>query len=417
MAKVAVIGSGVSGLTSAYLLRDLHEVTLFEADNRFGGHAHTHAITESDGKAINVDSGFIVHNLRTYPFLLRLFDELAIETQETEMSMSINCKGCGLQYAGGRGVKGILAKPTRILDPRFLRMLLEVPRFYKAAERLLDEDIEHQITWGEFLKSNRFSTYFINHYAIPVVACVWSAGDDDALKYPARHLFEFLQNHGMLQLGNSPTWKTVVGGSKRYVDAIIAKIPGAKSDTRVLAIRRFPEYVEVTTNKAVERFDYVILATHANDALKILVDADGAESQALSAVTYSKNQTWLHTDSSVLPKLPGARASWNYLMQGCNQSSGKVLVSYWMNLLMRLNSGRDYVVTLNGPEFVDEKKVIAKMDYEHPIFTKESLAAAKFLMNAGGPRLAFAGAHLGWGFHEDGARSGVAAANKFGANW
>ena len=417
MAKVAIIGSGVSGLTAAYLLREANEITIFESDNRFGGHAHTHSVEEEDGQIVNVDSGFIVHNERTYPNLLRIFRELNIETQPTEMSMSINCRGCGLQYSGGRGAKGILAQPFRLFDPRFVKMLFEVPRFYRAARKLLVSDVDNQITWGEFLSEHRFSNYFIKHYAVPVVSCVWSSGDGDSLKYPARHLFEFLQNHGMLELGNSPTWRTVVGGSKRYVDAILNLIPNARKNEAALSIRRFADHIEIKTTLATYNFDYAILATHANTALEILSDATSEEAKNLAAITYSKNQTWLHTDSQVLPKNPKARASWNYMMENCNASTSKVLVSYWMNLLMNLSSKRDYVVTLNGESQVDEKKVIAKMEYEHPVFTTDSLKAAKFLRSAGGPRLAFAGAHLGWGFHEDGARSGVEAARKFGANW
>lgn len=417
MAKVAIIGSGVSGLTAAYLLKDLHEVTIFESDNRFGGHAHTHEIKEDSGKTQNVDSGFIVHNERTYPNLLRIFKELNIQTQSTEMSMSINCKGCGLQYAGGRGIKGILAKPLRIFDPRFVKMLIEVPRFYKAARELLQDKNKREITWGEFLSINEFSNYFIKHYAVPVVSCVWSSGDGDSLQYPARHLFEFLQNHGMLELGNSPTWRTVVGGSKCYVDAILKQIPNARKDERVISLRRFDDRVEIQTKTGIHQFDYAILATHANSALEILADVTPEEESNLSGIPYSKNQTWLHNDSKVLPEITGARASWNYMMDSCNSNSSKVLVSYWMNLLMNLKSDRDYVVTLNGQSQVDENKVIAKMEYEHPVFTVESLKAAKFLKSAGGPRLAFAGAHLGWGFHEDGARSGVEAARKFGAKW
>lgn len=405
MSKIAIVGSGVSGLTAAYLLKDIHKVTLYEADNRYGGHAHTHAV---DG--MGIDSGFIVHNERTYPILLRIFKELNIPTQITEMTMSIDCKGCGLQYVGGRGAKGILAKPIKLLDPRFVMMLIEVPRFYKAAKKLLADRNPKQLTWGEFLKINKFSNYFVKHYAIPVVSCVWSSGDGDSLEYPAKHLFEFLNHHGMLELGNSPIWKTVIGGSKNYVEAILNLIPDKRLE-KVVTVKRFTDHVEVNG----ESFDFAILATHANSALEILTDADTKESANLAAVSYSKNKTVLHTDSSVLPKPNKARASWNYSMRNCKDDSSQVLVSYWMNLLMNLPSKKDYVVTLNGN--IPSEKVIATMEYEHPVFTVESLNAAEFLRNAGGERLAFAGAHLGWGFHEDGARSGVAAARKFGATW
>ena len=399
------MGSGVSGLTAAYLLREIHQVTLFESDSRYGGHAHTHNV---DG--MGIDSGFIVHNERTYPNLLRIFKELNIPTQKTEMTMSIDCKGCGLQYVGGRGAKGILAKPIKLLDPRFVMMLIEVPRFYKAAQKLLVDPENDLLTWGEFLEKNKFSNYFVKHYAIPVVSCVWSSGDGDSLEYPAKHLFEFLNHHGMLELGNSPIWKTVVGGSKTYVDAILKLIPDKRFE-KVNNVKRYSDYVEVNG----ERFDYVIIATHANSALEILIDADQAERESLAAITYSTNKTVLHTDASVLPTPKKARASWNYSMKSCKENSNQVLVSYWMNLLMNLPGKRDYVVTLNGN--IANEKIIAKMEYEHPVFTVEALKAAEFLRNAGGPRLAFAGAHLGWGFHEDGARSGVAAARKFGASW
>lgn len=405
MSKIAIVGSGVSGLTAAYLLKGIHQVTLFESDNRYGGHAHTHNV---DG--LGIDSGFIVHNERTYPNLLRIFKELGIPTQKTEMTMSIDCKGCGLQYVGGRGAKGILAKPIKLLDPRFLMMLIEVPRFYKAARKLLVKPENNLLTWGEFLAEQKFSNYFVKHYAIPVVSCVWSSGDGDSLEYPAKHLFEFLNHHGMLELGNSPIWKTVVGGSKTYVDAILELIPD-KRLAKVNSVKRFTDYVEVNN----ERFDYVIIATHANSALEILVDADQIERENLAAISYSKNKTVLHTDASFLPTPIKARASWNYAMANCNENSNQVLVSYWMNLLMNLPGDKDYLVTLNGN--VTNEKIIAKMDYEHPVFTVDALKAAEFLRNAGGPRLAFAGAHLGWGFHEDGARSGVAAARKFGATW
>ena len=403
--SVAIVGSGVSGLTAAYLLRETHEVTIYESDNRFGGHAHTHSV---DGQRI--DSGFIVHNERTYPNLLRIFKELNIPTQVTEMTMSIDCGGCGLQYVGGRGAKGILAKPSKLLDPRFVKLLIDVPRFYRQARQLLKEDLDSSVTWGEFLNQNKFSDYFVKHYAIPVVSCVWSSGDGDSLQYPAKHLFEFLNHHGMLELGNSPIWKTIIGGSNTYVEAILKLIPNVKSE-KVTSVKRFNDYVEVNGT----RFDRAIIATHANSALELLTDASEAERENLANISYSKNRTVLHKDASFLPATTKARASWNYKMSDCRKQSNQVLVSYWMNLLMNLKSENDYVVTLNGA--IPEANVIATMHYEHPVFTVKALKSAAYLRNAGGPRLAFAGAHLGWGFHEDGARSGVEAARKFGAKW
>jgi predicted NAD/FAD-binding protein len=358
-----------------------------------------------------------VHNERTYPNLLRIFRELGIATQTTEMSMSISCTECGLQYAGGRGLKGIAAQPLRLLSPRFITMLINVPRFFKQAHEVLASDTYNELTWGDFLRQNNFSPYFIKHFAIPLVSCVWSAGDEDSLDYPAKHLFEFLGHHGMLTLGNSPTWRTIVGGSQMYVNAIIEKLSDVHTDAGVTSVKRFENRVEVTTTKGVQTFDYAIIATHANTALEILVDADIHELEALGNIRYSANQTWLHKDESVLPHANGARASWNYKIDSCSQETENVLVSYWMNKLMLLDTQTPYLVTLNGQEALNENLVVAKMNYEHPIFTLDAIKAAGVLRAAGGPRLAFAGAHLGWGFHEDGARSGVEAARKFGATW
>lgn len=416
MSRVAIIGSGVSGLTAAYALRNTHAVTLFEQDGRFGGHAHTHALTDASGAPQHVDSGFIVHNERTYPNLLRIFAELGVETQETEMSMSIRCDECGLAYAGGRGRKGIFAQPRRLFDPRFLRMLIEVPRFHRAARGALATGSNR--TWGEFLQDGRYSAYFVHHFAVPLVSCVWSSGDEDTLRYPARHLFAFLEHHGLLSVGNSPTWRTVVGGSRSYVEAITRVLPDVRMNSAVVAVRRHDDGVDVSlADGTSERFDQVIIATHADSALALLADATDAERAALSSIPYSRNTTWLHGDMSPLPLEPGARASWNYRMDRCDGGAENVLVTYWMNHLMRLDSSDEYLVTLNAAGRIDESQVIARMDYAHPVFTHDAVAAAAVLRESGGPRLAFAGAHLGWGFHEDGARSGIEAARKFGAQW
>jgi predicted NAD/FAD-binding protein len=416
--SVAIVGSGVSGLTAAYIMRDSHEVTVFEQERRFGGHAHTHEVSTNEGQAVAVDSGFIVHNEGTYPILRRIFRELGVETQPTEMSMSITCQGCGLSYAGGRGMRGVLAQPWRIFDPRFGRMLVEVPRFHRAAKTMLAGGSDQRQTWGEFLTNGRYSSYFIRHFAIPLVSCVWSSSDEETRAYPARHLFEFLDHHGMLTISNSPSWRTVVGGSRTYVDQIVALLPNAHRGRGVTSVARRADGVYVTTVEGeTHRFDHAIIATHANSALALLSDATEQERADLAAIPYSTNETWLHRDSTVLPTRDGARASWNYRMNSCNTDSSSVLVSYWMNKLMHIQSKEDVVVTLNPAGWVDEQRVIARMTYEHPVFTLKAVEAAKRLKGSGGARLAFAGAHLGWGFHEDGARSGVEAAKKFGVQW
>jgi predicted NAD/FAD-binding protein len=258
----------------------------------------------------------------------------------------------------------------------------------------------------------------VRHFAIPLVACVWSAGDEDARSYPARHLFQFLDHHGMLTIGGSPTWRTVTGGSQRYVERIEATLDDVRAGSAVVAVRRHDDGVDVQTqNGAVTTFDRVVLATHADDALALLVDASPEEKTDLAAIQYSANLTWLHRDGSVLPASPNARASWNYRKDACEDDSSGVLVSYWMNRLHGVETADDLVVTLNPEGRVDPTAVIAEMQYRHPIFTPEAVEAARRLRTAGGERLAFAGAHLGWGFHEDGCRSGVEAAQKLGATW
>ncbi len=412
----AIIGSGVAGLTAAHVLSGTHAVTLFEADTRVGGHAHTHTVPGANGQ-LRVDSGFIVHNERTYPQLLRLFRELEVETRPTEMSMSITCKGCGLSYAGGRGAGGVLAQPWRAADPRFARMLVEVPRFHRAARRLLADESSDP-TWGEFLRAGGFSPYFVRHFAIPLVSCVWSCGDLDAETYPARHLFRFLDHHGMLSVSGSPTWRTVVGGSATYVDRLVAALPDVRRGSPVTAVERHDDGVDVRVGDALpERFDRVVVATHADQALHLLADATPAEKEDLGAIRYSRNPVWLHRDSSVLPRARRARASWNYRMEACDAPVPQVMVSYWMNRLSGLDDADDHIVTLDPAQHVDPTTVTAEMTYDHPIFTGEAVAAAQRLRSAGGERLAFAGAHLGWGFHEDGCRSGVEAAESFGVRW
>ena len=416
---VAVIGSGVSGLTAAYLLDRTHEVTLFEADNRLGGHAHTHDVTASDGSQHAVDSGFIVHNDRTYPWLRKLFAELEVEVRPTEMSMSVRCEGCGLEYAGGRGLRGMLAQPRRLLDPQFLRMLLQVKRFHRRASAFLATSDEGDLTtYGQFLEREGFSEHFVAHYAVPVVSCVWSSGREVALLYPARYLFRFLDHHGMLQVTGSPQWYTVAGGSRTYVNRLAARLPHVLRSAAVTDVTRGPDGVEIRdVNGAVSRFDRVVIATHADQALGLLTDPSDQEVQTLKAFGYSANETVLHTDSSALPRAGQARASWNYRMATCSSLNEPTVVTYWMNRLQGHASPQDYLVTLNARERIDPDRVLAVMDYEHPVYTQESVAAQSHLGDLATDRTVYAGAYHGWGFHEDGCFSGVEAARHFGVVW
>ncbi|MDR7087241.1 putative NAD/FAD-binding protein [Aeromicrobium panaciterrae] len=417
--RVAVIGSGVSGLTAAYVLRKTHDVTVFEADDRIGGHAHTHTVTDP-GATHRVDSGFIVHNDRTYPLLRRLFAELDVEVHATEMSMSIHCDGCGLEYAGGRGGKGVFAQKRRAADPRYLAMLLGVKKFGRLAQQLLDADesADEPQTYGDFLRIHGFSEFFISHYAIPVVSCVWSSGHDDALSYPARYLFEFLKHHGFLSIKGSPQWFTVSGGSGTYIDKVTAAVGDVRASTGIKSITRKPDSIElIDAAGTLHQADAVVIATHADDALALLTDPTDDERRVLGAFEYSHNETLLHRDDSQLPNAAGAQSSWNYRMDDCAQRSDRTAVTYWMNRLQGIDSTEPFLVTLNASERIDSSKVVAKMDYTHPIYTPESVAAQGELKGLFTDRTVFAGAYHGWGFHEDGCRSGVDAALALGTAW
>jgi predicted NAD/FAD-binding protein len=426
---VAVIGSGVAGLTAAYVLKREDDVTLFEADSRLGGHAHTHDMPQPDGSLLGVDTGFIVHNERTYPTLLRLFAELGVETQDSEMSMSVRCDGCGLEYAGARaGGRGIIARPSSLLRGRYLLMLLEVTRFYRKARALLDTAPESAVapdeagaglTLGEFLERGNFSPYFVSHFMTPIVSAVWSCDPTTALAYPARYLFTFLGHHGLLGVKGSPQWRTVTGGSARYVEKLAATLRDVRPGTPVTAVRRHALGIELVTESGVEDFDAVVIATHPAQALGFLADATPAEKEALGGMPYSVNHTVFHRDPAVLPSADNAKASWNYRLPSCEARPDKVLVSYDLTRLQRLNplDGKRYLVSLGESGLIAGDAVLERMVYEHPQYTPESVRAQQAIAALSDSRIAYAGAYLGWGFHEDGALSGVRAAGKLGRQW
>ncbi|HET6964742.1 MAG TPA: FAD-dependent oxidoreductase [Acidimicrobiales bacterium] len=420
--RVAVIGSGVAGLTAAHLLQRRYDVTLIEADDRLGGHAHTHEHISLDAGLVRVDSGFIVHNRVTYPNLVRLFDELRVSTRPTGMSMSVRCDGCGLEYAGALGPGGLFAQPRSLARPPFLRMLYEITRFHREARGVLDahDSADDETTLAGFLMRGGYSRYFVSHYMVPVVSAVWSAGPETALQYPARYLFAFLANHGMLSVRGSHQWYTVVGGSRTYVEAVAKNLTEVRTSTPVRSVARRADRtgVEVTTEDGItELFAGAVVATHPDTALGILARPTGQERAALGAFRYSRNETVLHQDTAVLPRAGRARAAWNYLLPDCAASHGDVLVSYDMNRLQHIPGGSPYLVTLNATERIRPDRVIARMVYEHPIYTPESVSAQRLLPALNDDLVAFAGAYHGWGFHEDGCRAGVAAAESLGAGW
>jgi uncharacterized protein len=416
--RIAVVGSGVAGLTAAYVLQRDADVHLYESDTRIGGHAHTHDVPERDGRTLAVDSGFIVHNQVTYPTLLRLFAEIGVTTQQSDMSMSIRCGGCGLEYAGGRGLSGLLPSVRTVARPRYLWMLTEVTRFHRHARRLLDDDSGEDPTLREFLRRHRFGRYFSDHFVTPLVSAVWSCAPTHTGDYPARYLFVFLANHGMLTVTGSPAWRTVVGGSARYVEKLAKGLTAVHTSTPVRAVSRTGHGILVRDDgDGVERFDAAVIATHADQALRLLSEPTAAEARTLGAIGYTANPTVLHTDRSVLPDARNAQASWNYYLPSCSSPAQAVHVSYNMNRLQRLDTDRQYVVTLNGEERVDPEQVLARMSYEHPTYTADSVAARAQLPALNDGQLAYAGAYQGWGFHEDGCRSGVDAAASLGVAW
>jgi predicted NAD/FAD-binding protein len=415
--RIAVIGAGVAGLSAAYVLQREADVTLYEAADRLGGHADTHDVGTADGRMLGIDTGFIVHNQRTYPTLMRLFHELDVATQESDMSMSVSCAGCGLEYAGGRGVSGLLPAARALRNPRYLRMLGEVVRFHRRAKALLASADDAQ-TLREFLTEGGFSPYFGAHFMTPLVAAVWSTAPTQAGDYPARYLFTFLANHGMLSVTGAPQWYTVAGGSARYVEKVAKVLHSVQISSPVRAVTRLAGGVEIRDDAdGLAAFDGVVLATHPGQALRMLDQPTAAQAQVLGSIAYTVNPALLHTDTSVLPRTARAQASWNYALPACDAAPTSVQLSYNMNRLQRLDTSETYVVSLNADERVDPGTVIDRMVYEHPVYTSESVAARQRLPELSDDVIAFAGAYHGWGFHEDGCRSGVDAAASLGVSW
>lgn len=416
--QIAVIGAGVSGLTAAYLLQRAADVTLYEADGRLGGHAHTHELWAA-GQVYHVDSGFIVHNERTYPTLLRLFDELGVQTQESEMSISIRCDGCGLEYAGGRGLTATLDQPTAALRAGYLSILRRVPDFHRQARALVaSAPRTPEPTLGDFLTAGGFSGYFATHFIVPLVSAVWSCGSELAAQYPARYLYAFLDHHGMLAVSGSPHWRTVVGGSRRYVEAAAKGLTATRTSTPVRSVRRGASRAWVHDDAdTVAEFDAVVIATPADQALHLLAEPSTVEREVLGSFTYSRNDVVLHTDETLLPRRDNARASWNYVQTSCTPPPGPVRMNYDMNRLHRLDAPVTYVVTLNDEDRIAPERVLDRMVYYHPVFTPTALAAQQRLPSLTTNVTAFAGAYHGWGFHEDGARSGAEAARSLGVGW
>jgi len=402
--RIAVVGSGVAGLGAAYLLSRAHDVELFEKDTRAGGHVHT---VEHQG--IGLDTGFIVHNTPNYPYLGKLFSELGVAVQDSEMSFSVGCEDCGLEWSGRRP----FAQARNVASPRYLRFLLEVRRWLRTARATMDTS--EGLSLGQYVVRHGYSERFRSHFLVPLTSALWSTSPERALDFPAAYAIRFFENHGMLGFGRF-RWRTVSGGGRRYVEALLERLPGrAHIGLGVRALRRTADGVELATaDGETRRFDRAVVATHADQALDLLADPSPAEQSALGAFRYTANETVLHTDERVLPRSRAARASWNYQVNGAL----KPTVTYYLNRLQRLEVDEHFCVTLNRSDEIDPERVIMRTVYDHPLYTLDTLRGQREVAALNGERhTLYAGAHLGNGFHEDGLASAVRAAANLGVEW
>ena len=412
--KIAVVGGGISGLTAAYLLSRQHQVELYEASPRFGGHTLTVEV-EHEGGPLAVDLGFIVYNERTYPLFTRLLDELGVETQPTSMSFSMRCEESGIEYSG-EGISGLFAQRRNVLRPKFWTMLGGIYRFHRAARRHLEKDEDGSL--GAFLDRHRIPKTAVDLYVLPMTAAIWSTHPGRMLDFPARSLFRFLANHGLLKVTGKPTWRVVAGGSKRYLPPLVAPFERhARLGCPVEAVTREEDRVWVRpVGEEALAYDRVVLATHSDQALRLLHDPTPAEREVLGAIPYRDNDVILHTDRSVLPRSERAWASWNY--HRTRHPKDRVEVTYSMNRLQHIASPRQHCVTLNRNDEIAPETVLRREVLAHPQFGEGSEEARERWSEIDGVRRAhFCGAYWGNGFHEDGVRSAVRVARALGVDW
>jgi len=412
--KIAVIGSGIAGLGSAWrLARAGHAVALFEAGTHFGGHTHTIDVT-LDGIRWGVDTGFLVFNHRTYPLLTRLFDDLRIATTAAEMSFSVTTRtGLDRLEWSGSNLRGVFAQPSNLLRPGFLRMLRDILRFNRAATGLARSaaSADSAMSLGAYLERHRYSVEFRDWYLLPMAGCIWSCPATQMLQFPLASFIRFCDNHGLLQLAGRPQWRTVTGGARRYVERMLLDIERRHIGSPVEAVTRSGAGVQLwlSGSRAGERFDHVVIATHSDQALRLLHDSSPDEHDVLGSIRYQANRAVLHTDTGCLPQRRAAWAAWNYQSSGGREA--EVCVHYLLNRLQPLPFSTPLLVSLNPIEMPDAAKVLGEFDYAHPVFDAAAIAAQqKIPVIQGRNNTWFAGAWTGYGFHEDGLRSGLAVA-------
>ncbi|MCJ8507724.1 FAD-dependent oxidoreductase [Rhizobium lemnae] len=409
--RIAVIGSGISGLSAAWLASRSNRVVLYEADHRLGGHSNTAIVPTAYGD-IPVDTGFIVYNDKNYPNLVALFQHLNVPTIASDMSFAASIDDGRFEYSG-TGLKGLLGQRLNIARPRFWRMLTDVLRFYREAEGLLKRPELEGLTLGEYLDRENYSKAFIEDHLLPMGAAIWSMTTIDMRAYPLHAFVRFFVHHGLILLKGRPRWRTVLGGSREYVRRLIADFAGEiRLSTPVARIQRMANGVIVTDKSGhADRFDDVIIATHANDALSMLGDADHLEREILGSFRYTDNVAVLHSDENLMPKRKSVWSSWNYIAGRQAADGAPLCVTYWMNLLQDLDRRQNLFVTLNACREIRKDKIVATYNYTHPLFDLSAMAAQKRIWDLQGRRNTFfCGAHFGSGFHEDGLQAGLAAA-------
>jgi predicted NAD/FAD-binding protein len=414
--KIAVIGGGVAGIVAAHLLQQRHDVTLFEQNDYLGGHTHTIEITHGSDTGLEVDTGFIVLNDATYPLFRKFLARLGVEARVSEMSFGFQCQRTGLVYAG-TDLNGLFAQRRNLVSPAFYRFLLEIVRFNKQAREYLDKGVFPRLTLGEYLERGRYSTFMVDNYLVPMAAAIWSTPTMQIHAFPAGPFLHFFRNHGLLSLRNRPLWRTVVGGSHAYVKAFAKDFKGSLHlDSAVQGVHREAGLVRLTfPDGEAQTFDQVVIATHADQALRLLQDPTELEQELLSPWRYQQNHTVLHTDSSLLPKQRQAWAAWNFTREEKTEGDRPVYVTYYMNRLQGLKAQNDYCVTLNRHEAFKPDTVIAEMDYHHPLYSFDAMATQSKLPQLNGCKQTFfCGSYFGYGFHEDAVKSGVDVAKAFG---
>ena len=412
--KVAVVGTGISGLSAAWLLSPRHDVTVYEQSDRIGGHSNT-VVASVDGRQIPVDTGFIVFNRHAYPNLTALFERLAVPTQTSDMSLAVSLHDGGLEYSG-TGMQGLLAQPGNLFRPRFWSMLRDLVRFYRQATRDADLLKDETVSLGDYLAAGGYGAAFRDDHLLPMASAIWSAPPSEILAFPVATFIRFHRNHGLLQLARRPAWETVTGGSIVYVQRLIQSFADRiKLDTAVVEVRRVAGGVVVTDSRGGSiRYDHVVMATHADQALSALADPTSDETELLGAFRYSRNLALLHSDPSFMPRRRAAWSSWNYIgsRDGPADSVG---VTYWMNRLQSIPDSSPLFLTLNPPRAPRAGTLHYSEVYDHPIFDAAAISAQRRLWSLQGRgNLWFCGAHFGAGFHEDGLQAGLAVAEQLG---